>query len=156
MKNQDRENRDQRRLGERSQNENGAERKGRELVIGVGCGVSSPSLQYLPIEALIGPFGTLFNSEFYIYQKGLLVEFYAPWCGHYKESCPSAFKNEEDVVIVVLDVDSHKDLVEKYGVSGFPTIKLFPKNNKDGEDYDGGRDIDSFPSFINEKCGTSM
>ena len=43
----------------------------------------------------------------------------------------------------------------RYDVSGFPTLKLFPKSNKAGEDYDGGQDLDDFVTFINEKCGTS-
>lgn len=43
----------------------------------------------------------------------------------------------------------------RYGVSGFPTLKFFPRNNKAGEDYEGGRDLDDFVAFINEKCGTS-
>jgi hypothetical protein len=40
-------------------------------------------------------------------------------------------------------------------VSGFPTLKFFPKGNKAGEDYGGGRDLDDFVAFINEKSGTS-
>ncbi|KAI4341665.1 hypothetical protein MLD38_026359 [Melastoma candidum] len=93
--------------------------------------------------------------------KDVLVEFYAPWCGHCKALAPTyekvaaAFKSEEDVVIANLDADKYKDLAEKYGVSGYPTIKFFPKGDKGGEDYEGGRDLDAFVSFINEKCGTS-
>uniref|UniRef100_A0A7N0TUU9 protein disulfide-isomerase n=1 Tax=Kalanchoe fedtschenkoi TaxID=63787 RepID=A0A7N0TUU9_KALFE len=92
--------------------------------------------------------------------KDVLVEFYAPWCGHCKSLAPvyekvaAAFKLDEDVVIANLDADKHKDLAEKYGVSGYPTLKFFPKKNKAGEDYDGGRDLDDFVTFINEKCGT--
>ncbi|KAE8685187.1 putative protein disulfide-isomerase A6 [Hibiscus syriacus] len=71
------------------------------------------------------------------------------------EKVVTAFKTEEDVVIANLDADKHKDLAEKYGVSGYPTLKFFPKNNKSGEDYNGGRDLDDFVSFINETCGTS-
>jgi protein disulfide-isomerase A6 len=93
--------------------------------------------------------------------KDVLVEFYAPWCGHCKHLAPvyeklaSVFKQDVGIVVANLDADKHRDLAEKYGVSGFPTLKFFPKENKSGEDYDGGRDLDDFVKFINEKCGTS-
>ncbi|TYH10066.1 hypothetical protein ES288_A07G148400v1 [Gossypium darwinii] len=93
--------------------------------------------------------------------KDVLVEFYAPWCGHCKSLTPiyeklaTAFKLEEDVVIANLDVDKYTDVAENYGVSGYPTLQFFPKGNKAGEDYHGERELDDFVSFINEKCGTS-
>ncbi|KDP23408.1 hypothetical protein JCGZ_23241 [Jatropha curcas] len=93
--------------------------------------------------------------------KDVLVEFYAPWCGHCKqlaltyENVATAFKLEEGVVIANLDADRYRDLAEKYGVNSYPTLKFFPKSNKGGEDYGGGRDLDDFVTFINDKCGTN-
>ena len=47
-------------------------------------------------------------------------------------------------------------LPSRYGISSFPTLKFFPKNNKADEDYDDGRDLEDFVTFINEKCGTDV
>jgi len=87
------------------------------------------------------------------------VEFYAPWCGHCKKLTPtweklaSVFKND-DVVVANLDADAHKDVGGKYGVSGFPTIIYFPKDNKKGDKYEGGRELPDLVKFLNEKTGS--
>jgi len=71
------------------------------------------------------------------------------------EKVAAVFKQDDDVVIANLDADKYKDFAEKYGVSGYPTLKFFPKNNKAGEDYEAGRDLEDFVTFINDKSGTS-
>jgi hypothetical protein len=55
---------------------------------------------------------------------------------------------------LVGDVDcteSGKDLCEKHGVEGFPTIKYGDPN--DLKPYEGGRDFDSLKKFAGENLG---
>lgn len=70
-----------------------------------------------------------------------IVEFFAPWCGHCKSLAPHYKKAATALKGVVkvgsVDCDEHKDLAGKFGVSGFPTIKIF--TGKDSTVYSGER-----------------
>jgi protein disulfide-isomerase A1 len=82
--------------------------------------------------------------------KDVLVEFYAPWCGHCKQLAPiwdklgEHYKDSE--TIVVAKMDSTKNEVEEVKVQSFPTIKYFSKNEI--IDYKGGRTFDDFVKFL--------
>lgn len=93
--------------------------------------------------------------------KNVLVEFYAPWCGHCKSLAPvyeevaKTFESESDVVVASVDADKHRDLGSAYGVSGFPTLKFFAAgDDKEAEPYESGRDATSLVDFLNGAAGT--
>ncbi len=59
------------------------------------------------------------------------------------------------IVVAQVDADAHRELGTKFGVSGFPTIKYFPANTLEPEDYTGARGVEDFMTFINGKIGTN-
>nr|XP_033795095.1 protein disulfide-isomerase A6 isoform X2 [Geotrypetes seraphini] len=75
-----------------------------------------------------------------------LVEFFAPWCGHCKNLEPewaaAATEVKEQtngkVKLAAIDATVNQMLTSRYGIRGFPTIKIFQKG-EDPIDYDGGR-----------------
>uniref|UniRef100_A0A8C9VZZ9 Protein disulfide-isomerase A6 n=1 Tax=Scleropages formosus TaxID=113540 RepID=A0A8C9VZZ9_SCLFO len=75
-----------------------------------------------------------------------MVEFFAPWCGHCKNLEPewaaAATELKEQtkgkVRLGAVDATVHQVLASRYGIRGFPTIKVFRKG-EDPEDYEGGR-----------------
>ncbi|KAL1123640.1 hypothetical protein AAG570_002716 [Ranatra chinensis] len=72
-----------------------------------------------------------------------VVEFYAPWCGHCQSFAPeysNAAKALKGIVKVGgVNADEHKSLGGRFGVRGFPTVKIFGANKNKPEDFNGGR-----------------
>ena len=94
-------------------------------------------------------------------EKSVMVKFFAPWCGHCKLLAPDYEKvsgifarDNEVLTIAEVDCDAHRELCEKYSVTGFPTLKFFAKGAapKTPEDYNGGRAVADFVLFLNNKC----
>merc|ERR1711920_782161 len=77
----------------------------------------------------------------------VLVEFYAPWCGHCKaltpeyEAAAQAIAADAGISAVLAKVDAtvEKDLATKYEVKGLPTLKFFTGDVDAPSDYSGGR-----------------
>jgi protein disulfide-isomerase A1 len=90
------------------------------------------------------------------YPDGLLVEMYAPWCGHCKKLQPAydaAAKELEThgLPLAKIDAAEHKEVAQKYEVRGFPTIKYF--SNGKSTDYQGGRTTEDIVNFVVKKSG---
>ncbi|TNJ29088.1 Protein disulfide isomerase PDI2 [Giardia muris] len=81
--------------------------------------------------------------------ENLFVKFFAPWCGHCKRLAPTweEMSNEFTVMPVCeIDCTAETELCAKYGVSGYPTIKLLQSSGA-VIDYDGGREKDEMMTW---------
>ena len=93
-----------------------------------------------------------FNKEVLQHEGVVMVEFYAPWCGHCKSLAPEyekAAKTLRGVVkIVAVDATEHGGIAQKYGVQGYPTLKIFGADKKKPTDYQGQRTGDGIVSEV--------
>jgi protein disulfide-isomerase A1 len=126
------------------------------------AGKIEPSIKSEPIpESQDGPVSVVVakNYEDIVLDdtKDVLIEFYAPWCGHCKSLAPkyeelgalyakSEFKDQ--VVIAKVDATAN-DVPDE--IQGFPTIKLYPAGAKDkAVTYSGARTVEDLIEFIAE------
>lgn len=130
----------------------------KEFVENFKAGILRPHLKSEPEPANDGPLtilvGTTYEKIVNDPTKDVLVKFYAPWCGHCKTLAPiwdelaEHVAANEDLIIAKFDATAN----EAAGVSvrGYPTLKFYPKNNKEGIDYEGDRDLPSFKKWLAE------
>merc|ERR1712227_409402 len=102
-----------------------------------------------PVKVLVGK---NFEEVALDTNKDVLVEFYAPWCGHCKQLAPIwdklGEKYADSETVVIAKMDSTANELEEVKVQGFPTIKLFKKGTNEIVDYNGERTLDGLVKFI--------
>merc|ERR1711997_776409 len=90
-------------------------------------------------------------------EKNVLVEFYAPWCGHCKQLTPIwdklGEKYADHASIVIAKMDSTANELEEIKVQGFPTIKLIKAGDNSIVDFDGERTEAGFVKFLEAQVG---
>lgn len=91
----------------------------------------------------------------------VLVKFYAPWCGHckrmaadYEQAAKTLADADESVGLAEVDCTRHKDVCQRFGVRGYPTLKTFV-NGEEGERYSGKRSSEAFVEHVRSVAAES-
>ncbi|GJQ15219.1 hypothetical protein GpartN1_g7010.t1 [Galdieria partita] len=122
------------------------------------------SIQLLPVETFVVELtDENFDKVVMDPYSHVLVEFYAPWCGHCKtlkpqfEKVAKTYNQVKGVVIAAIDADKYGKIAEKYRVTGFPTLKYFPAGkDKKPVEYDSSRMAIAIVEFMNRQVGLDL
>ncbi|NXQ79495.1 PDIA3 isomerase, partial [Nyctibius grandis] len=108
-----------------------------------------------PVKVVVAEnFDEIVNAE----DKDVLIEFYAPWCGHCKNLEPKykelgeKLSKDPNIVIAKMDATAN-DVPSPYEVRGFPTIYFAPAGKKQSpKKYEGGREVSDFISYLKREA----
>jgi protein disulfide-isomerase A1 len=97
----------------------------------------------------------------------LVVEFYAPWCGHCKQLEPEYKKaasvlaqetksgkyTGQPIALAKVDATVEKALGTRFEIRGFPSLKIFESGSDKPSEYEGPRDADGIVSYLKSRAG---
>ncbi|XP_019731099.1 protein disulfide-isomerase A4 isoform X1 [Hippocampus comes] len=135
----------------------------REFIMAFKKGKLQPIIKSQPVPknnkgAVKVVVGKTFDEIVMDTQKDVLIEFYAPWCGHCKKLEPEflalgkKYKAEKNLVIAKMDATANDVPNDEYKVEGFPTIYFAPSDGKHKpvKFESGDRTVDALSKFLEE------
>jgi protein disulfide-isomerase A1 len=108
-----------------------------------------------PVQVLVG---LNFREVSQDPETDVLIDFYAPWCGHCRKFEPNyktiAKKLKHIKTLKIMKLDATRNEVEGMSIMGFPTIVLFPagKSPKRQIMYQGNRQPDDMVRWLHDHC----
>ena len=110
-----------------------------------------------PVKVIVGD---TFDELVTTTDRYVLLEAYAPWCGHCKKLEPiykelaEKLSGESDIVIAQMDATENEHRLMP--VQGFPTLKLFKPGSTTPVDYNGDRSLQDLIQFLETNVGRTF
>ena len=105
---------------------------------------------------------TSFDEEVTNSPNDVMIEFYAPWCGHCKAMAPkhkkaaSMLKHVDSVTVAAFDATAY-DIPSEYEAQGYPTLMFVKGDDKKNPiNYDGDREAQAIVDFIQAHASTKL
>ncbi|CAI9777545.1 unnamed protein product [Fraxinus pennsylvanica] len=92
----------------------------------------------------------------------IVVEFYAPWCGHCQALAPEYEKaasilgsHDPPIVLAKFDAndEANRELASEFEIQGFPTMKILKNGGKNIQEYKGPREADGIVDYLKKQVG---